>query len=184
MKKEMLTESALHKKERMLKYKAFSVSFSYPDKKFFSIYKDLEEEKVSLCIEYDRLFRAGKIYLSCAEHVSKNEFQRVNLISEIMGFYNAFGVKTDKQRPDSLVNELEFMYYIIFKEIKASEKDDGKEKSSVCLDAQKKFFFDYLYPAAKGIASKIISATKNIYYKEISEDFLDFIEKEKKELGG
>ena len=184
MKKEMLTESVLHNKERMLKYKAFSVSFSYPDEKFFSIYKELEEDKESLCIEYDRLFRAGKIWLSCAEHVVKNEFQRVNIISDIMGFYNAFGVKTDKQRPDSLVNELEFMYYIIFKEIKASGKNDGEEKSSVCLNAQKKFFINYLYPAAKEIASKIISTTNNIYYKEISEDFLDFIEKEKKELGG
>lgn len=159
----MSTESASLNYGRMLKYKALASAFSYPsDKNLFS--------------EYDRLFRQKEIWLYGAEYIAENEFQRSNLLSDISGFYKAFGLQTDKDRPDFLVSELEFMYYLIHKEIKAPEE----AKSSVCRDAAKKFFNEHLYAAAKKIAEKIISQDKSDFYPARAQELLEFLESEKK----
>ncbi len=180
----MSIESVLPDDERMLAYKAFSQAFAYPDKEFFSVHSDLSDTEDMLPREYDRLFRVREIWLSGVEYIAKNEFQRVNLLSDIMGFYQAFGVEPTHDRPDSLTNELEFMHYLMFKEMRARDVHQDQEKSLICLDAQKKFFNNHLYPAAKKIAEAILSATDNSFYKEMSEDLLEFLEEEKAVLGG
>ena len=184
MSNEMSTESVSPEKVRMVTYKAFSQAFAYPDENFFSVYPDLSDKKAILYQEYDRLFRVCEIWLSGAEHLANHDFQRVNLLSDIMGFYRAFGVEPKDDRPDSLTNELEFMHYLIFKEMRARDVNKDREKSGLCLDAQKKFFINHLYPAAKKIAESILAATDNSFYKEMSEDFLEFLEQEKIVLGG
>lgn len=147
----------------MLKYKALAAAFSYPENK-------------ELVSEYDRLFRQSEIWLYGAEHIAENEFQRSNLLSDIAGFYKAFGLQTDKDRPDFLVSELEFMYYLIHKELKAPDE----EKASVCRDAARKFFKEHLYPAAKKISKKIISQDKCNFYPARAQELLEFLESEKK----
>ena len=181
MKSAMCTESASRNKERMLEYKIFAAAFSYPDEKFFKFFPDLSAKKDSLISEYDRLFRAKEVWLYTVEYIAKNEFQRSNYLADIMGFYKAFGVEPDRDRPDSLSGELEFMHYLIFKNIHALEDKEGrdvKEKVAICLDAQKKFFAEHLYPAAKKIAEKIISMTENNFYTTIAKEFLEFLESE------
>ena len=79
----------------MLKYKMLAEAFSYP-----------KEEGLQL--EYDRLFRQGEVWLYGLEYAIENEFQRAQGLADINGFYRAFGLETDKERPDSLVCELEF----------------------------------------------------------------------------
>lgn len=177
IKKGMCTESVSRNpstwlrinRERMLKYKEFASAFSYPD-----------EEK--LRPDYDRLFRAKEIWLYATEHLAKNEFQRANYLSDIMGFYRAFGVEPDRDRPDSLSAELEFMHYVIFKEIRALDREDSKEKVYVCVDAQKKFFTEYLYPAAKRIVESIRRQPEKNFYTEKARELLDFLESEKRIL--
>lgn len=174
--KEMSQESALHKKRdqidenRMLAYKAFAAAFIYP--------KEKEMQR-----KYDELFRAKEIWLYGAEYTLKTEFQRANYLSDIMGFYRAFGLDTDKDRPDLLSNELEFMYYIIFKKCHALRNKgikDAKEKASICADAQKKFFTEHLYPAAKKIAERIIANPEKNFYSKKANEMLKFLESEKK----
>ncbi len=176
--KEMLQGSVLHK-ERMLKYKMFAVAFSYPDERFFEFFNDLSSEKEEIISEYDNLFRSNEIWLYCAEYLAENEFQRVQVLSDIMGFYKAFGVEPDGDRPDALTCELEFMYYLIFKSMKA----DSEEKRAVCLDAQKKFFKEYLENPAIKIADSIILKTKNTFYKDVAEELKSFLKDEKEYLG-
>jgi len=161
MKNSTCTEPALH--NRMLEYKALAAAFSYPENK-------------GLVSEYDRLFRQSEIWLYGAEHIAENEFQRSNLLSDIAGFYKAFGLQTDKDRPDFLVSELEFMYYLIHKEVKAPDE----EKASICRDAARKFFNEHLSLAGKKIAKKIMQHTKNNFYKKKAEELLEFLESEKK----
>lgn len=152
-------------RERSLKYKRFAEAFSYPKNK-------------DLCLEYDRLFRQGEIWLYGSEHKAENEFQRANDLADINGFYKAFGLETDKERPDALPCELEFMHYLIFKEMNAP----GAEKADICLSAQKKFFEEHLYPAAKNIAKKIPRLAKDGFYQEAGQELLRFLESEKEIL--
>ncbi|MFQ6042717.1 MAG: molecular chaperone TorD family protein [Candidatus Poribacteria bacterium] len=203
MSKEMYTESASVDKERMLKYKTFAAAFSYPDDSFFAFFPNLSSEKENLISEYDGLFRANEIWLYSTEYLAKNEFQRSNNLADIMGFYRAFGLEPNGDRPDSLSCEFEFMHFLIFKKVYALESEDdadAEEKAFICLDAQKKFFAEHLYPAAIKIAGAIIAKTKkewrenvppqtpnleeNNFYIKIAHEMLQFLESEKKLLGG
>lgn len=158
-------------RQRLLKYKAFALAFSYP--------QDEESQLV-----YDRLFRKLALWLDTVEYIAENEFQRVNYLSDIQGFYTAFGLKPEKARPDFLVNELEFMHYLIFKEGYASKSslEDAEERAKICSDAQKEFFHTYLYPAAKIIAQKIITQSQESFYTGIAKNFLVFLEEERENL--
>ncbi len=172
--------------ERMANYKTFASAFLYPDQKFFKVFPDISSEREDLCREYDHLFRVREIWLYGAEYTSKTEFQRANYLSDIMGFYRAFGLETDKDRPDLLSNELEFMYYVIFKRLHLSKSphiDDSQEKTETCLSAERKFFSEHLYPAAVPIAEAILEQTSNSFYKEMAQGMIEFLEKEKILLG-
>lgn len=192
MKKERSTELVLpnhsvslkKEQERLLNYKRFALSFSYPDGEFFEIFPEALPQKQKLISEYDRLFRIREIWLYSTEYLAKHEFQRANYLADIMGFYKAFGVEPDRERPDALSMELEFMHYLIYKIIYACEKNlkDKEEKVSICYDAQKKFFKEYLYPGAKIIVEKIISTPIKGFYREQAEDLLAFLEEEKRYL--
>ncbi len=164
--------------ERMLAYKAWAVAFSYPDDTFFTHLPELIEQRQSLVSEYDRLFRAGIVWLYGAEHLVKNEFQRANLLSDIMGFYTAFGLEPDLERPDAITCEMDFMHYLIFKRDRLGEGavvDDAKEKAEVCRDAEKKFFVEHLDPAATLIAREILANTNHPFYKQAAEGLLAFL---------
>src|SRR3989338_81534 len=104
MKKMMSTESALHKtdidKERMAKYKAFAAAFSYPNDEFFSLFPQALSRKEELTFLYDSLFRANEIWLYTTEYLAENEFQRSSYLADIMGFYKAFKVEPQQNRPD------------------------------------------------------------------------------------
>jgi TorA maturation chaperone TorD len=196
-KKEMSTESALHdssntvglsseakiSRQRMRQYGILAAAFSYPDDRFFNLFPDLLSDKHSITAEYDRLFRAGKVWLYGAEHLVKNEFQRANIMADIMGFYTAFGLEPDKERPDSITCELDFMYGLIFKADRTSRgsiAENTDEKIEVCRDAQKKFFVEHLEPAAKLIAKKILSESNDAFYQKSAKKLLTFLRREKK----
>lgn len=184
---DICTESVSVDRERMLEYKAFAVAFSYPDDGLFAVFPELSSKKEDMISEYDRLFRASELWLYGTEHLASNNFQRSNYLADIMGFYRAFGLEPDADRPDSLSCELEFMHYLILKESHAAEAGDSadaREKVSICLDAERKFFTEHLHPAAKKIAAAIISMSNNDFYVKISEEMLEFLESERKILGG
>jgi len=169
--------------ERLFAYKLFSAAFNYPDNTFLSFFP--EENKEKLLVEYDSLFRASEIWLYTTEYLAENEFQRTNFLSDISGFYRAFGLQIDKERPDFLATELEFMHFLIFKQMYALCRNinDSKEKAAICSDAQKKFFNTYLYPSAKRIAQKVIARSKAGFYKRKAIEMLGFFESEIKYFG-
>ncbi|MHC4266200.1 MAG: TorD/DmsD family molecular chaperone [Planctomycetota bacterium] len=171
--------------QRVLQYKTFSAAFSYPDDNFFALFPQLVKEKQNLTAEYDRLFRTGKVWLYGAEYLAENEFQRANLLSDIMGFYKAFGLEPDKERPDSINCELEFMHFLIVKRDRIHKGHvtiEPSEKADTCWDAEKKFFTEHLAPVAKQIAENVISKSKNRFYVQAASALSEFIEHEKRLL--
>lgn len=166
-------------KQRTLTYKKFAVAFSYPDEEFLKFFP--EEKREETVSEYDELFRLKEIWPYATEYLVENEFQRAQYLADIMGFYRAFGLEPDKDRPDAFSSVLEFMHYLIFKQDYALVRniEDAYEKAKLCLDAQVKFFNTYLYPAAKKFAKAIISQGQNGFYKGVASGLLSFLEEEK-----
>ena len=184
--KEMYTGPVSRDKKRTLSYERFAVSFSYPDDGFFAFFPGLLSEKEKMLSEYDRLFRANEIWLYSTEYLAKSTFQKTNYLADIMGFYRAFGMEPDKDRPDSLSCELEFMHYLIFKRLRALSGNavrDGKEKALICLDAEKKFFTDHLYSAGLKITEMMGVKTANNFYVKLANEMREFLESEKEFLG-
>lgn len=182
----MSTESALLDYQRMQTYKKFSQGFSYPREELFEYYPEWRGKKREILVSYDRLFRSLNIWLYTAEYLSENEFQKANLLSDIMGFYRAVGVEPDNDRPDSLNQELEFMYYLIFKRLYALENEieQAQEKADLSQQIQKKFFFSHLYPGAKQIIEKIseLRLEGGNFYSWLFQELNEFLNEEKKLL--
>lgn len=161
-------------KKRMLKYKTLSAAFSYPDEQFFAYFPQLSSQKETLQVEYDRLFRSRGVWLYGLEYLCENEFQRAQGLADINGFYRAFGVEPDKERPDALPTELEFMHYLILKQVRARDT----QKALICFDAQKKFFTEHLYPAAGKIIENILTQAKECFYSETALSLREFLASE------
>lgn len=184
MNNEMSIASVFPDQESMNKYKLFAAAFSYPDENFFYTFPELKAEQAVLAREYDRLFRASEIWLYVTEYLARNEFQRSNYLADIMGFYYAFGVEPDNDRADNLTSAFEFMYYLIFKALYASQQQHDQQKVNVmvCLDALRAFFGDYVYLPARKISSAVLSKTRHQFYRMMAQELLEFLEKEKKVL--
>lgn len=167
--------------DRIFQYKRFSVALSYPDAEMVAFFPEQAPYQQHLALEYDRLFRSAGIWLYGAEHMAQNEYQRVALLADIMGFYRAFGVEPRHERPDALRCELEFMHYLIFKEQRAlidGSLPEAEEKAAICLEAQKKFFAGHLYPAATKVAKAIVAQSREPFYCQIATELLAFLEEE------
>lgn len=186
MKKEKFKESASPDQIRLQKYRMLSKAFSYPDDRFFKYFDKLEKERQEIVADYDILFRNMGIWLYTTEYTGKGEFQKSQHLSDIMGFYKAFGVEPENERPDSLSTELEFMYYLIHKKTQAlkSPLEQGKENIFICQDAGRKFFNEHLYPGARAILKKLKSRKENSFYNDAANELEEFLETEKDIFGG
>jgi TorA maturation chaperone TorD len=81
---------------------------------------------------------------------SKYAFQRSNTMADVSGFYFAFGLTTSvahPERPDHIVQELEFMAFLIGMERQAAGGEDvtvRRQRLEVCRDAQTRFLREHL----------------------------------------
>jgi TorA maturation chaperone TorD len=80
---------------------------------------------------------------------SKYSFQRSNSLSDISGFYRAFGLTTSDQhpeRPDHIVLELEFMVTLLALERQAANEASRRrsDRQQVCRHAQARFMQQHL----------------------------------------
>lgn len=92
---------------------------------------------------------------------SKYAFQRSNSLADISGFYNAFGLTTSTahpERPDHIVQELEFMAFLLGFERQAADCDVKVRqlRLDVCRDAQTQFLREHLSWWAPALA-KLLS---------------------------
>lgn len=167
--------------ERMTCYAALATAFSYPGPSLFEAWPQWARDKQGLIAEYDRLFRAQSLWLYGAEHLAENEFQRARQLSDIMGFYRAFGIEPDKDRPDALACELEFMHCLILKRHRiagGAVPDPTGDKAAVCRQAERAFFEEHLAPAIAQIARAVQVRAEHPFYRQAADDLLILLEAE------
>lgn len=180
MSREMLPESVSRERDRMNEYAYFAQAYAYPDDRFFEVFPQLTDTRNEIQVEYDRLFRNGGLWLYTSEYTAKGHFQKSNSLADIMGFYRAFGLKIEGERPDALNVEFEFMHYLVFKWLRAVEQrlEDWEEKITVCREAQAKFFSEHLYPGSRAVADRILAGQVGKFYPEITRELISFLDQE------
>jgi TorA maturation chaperone TorD len=106
----------------------------------------------------------------------KLSFQRSNALADVSGFYAAFGVTTSRQypeRPDHIVQELEFMAVLIGLTRHAEQAEFSllAQRVSVCRRAQERFLREHLGWWAPAFALLLSREAAGGYYAATA-DFL------------
>ncbi len=117
------------------------------------------------------------------EYGNVHLFQQSDVLADLGGFYNAFGVapREGKERLDHISIQLEFLYLVTFKEARALE--EGKtEEAEICREAQAAFFEDHFARWAPIFAKRLERKDPEGIYGEAARLLDDFLEAEKKRL--
>lgn len=183
-------------------YKLLAECYYPPDKKLIKMLdslKELEEgaylkitknipeisDIESLKIDYARLFLGpykllappyGSVYLECSGQVmgsstvevrKRYQKERLNIIL--------------KQPPDHIAVELEFMYFLIFKEGKAGESSDLKNKADY-RKKQKSFLETHLDRWVSRFSDAVIANAQTEFYKDLAGQTRLLVEEDLKNL--
>jgi len=136
--------------------------------KLLPVYSDEE-----LLVDYSRLF-VGPTELLAAPYGSVYLEKEGRVMGDstmaAVAFYESRGLVMDtdfKEVPDHIAVELEFMSYLIFKEIEAIE---GKNRTAAAsaLEAQELFMNNFLRPWADTFAGRMAVAAETGYYKALA----------------
>lgn len=111
-------------------------------------------------------------------------FMQTQELGDIAGFYKAFGLSSsenEKERPDHISVEMEFMSFLVYKESFASA-NHKEEQVQLCRKAQAKFTEDHIGRWAPIFASSLAEKTKG-FYSELANLLYLFIQAESNYLG-
>ena len=135
-----------------------------------------------LLVEYARLFVGpneivappyGSVYLDRDRRVMGDSTMAA------VDFYKSQGVVMDgdfREVPDHIAVELEFMYYLVFKEIEATEASDMTGAAAV-MEAQELFMNKFLRQWTEKFAGKITEGAETGFYRALAGCLYSFIYK-------
>ena len=153
-----------------------AVMFVQNMRKEFKADADLEALKV----DFSKLFVGpynlsaapyGSVYLESDRKMMGNSTQDVRKRYREAGLDTA---KTFKDAPDHISAELEFMYYLIFKEIEAFSKSDT-EAAIDFIQKQKSFLEDHLMLWVPQFTANIIENAETSFYQNLARATKAFI---------
>ena len=133
-----------------------------------------------LAVEYARLFVGpyelkappyGSVYLDGGRRVMGDSTM------EVVRIYEKAGLAMDKkfkELPDHIAVELEFMYYLIYKEVEALEKLE-KDKALALEETRNHFFNRFLSLWVPSFCQKMKESTNNLFYIALADCLSTFI---------
>jgi TorA maturation chaperone TorD len=86
-----------------------------------------------------------------------------------------------KEAPDHITIELEFVYYLIYKELEAIANSDG-EAALATLNKRKGFLVNHLGAWVSGFADKVEENAETDFYKDLARLTNAFVQKDKAEI--
>ena len=133
--------------------------------------------------DYARLFDAS-IQTPCppyeSNYGSNHTYDLTRELADVAGFYRAFGLNmsnTNKEMPDHISAEMEFMHILTLKEAHATMKG-WSDKISLTRDAQKKFLQAHLGRWTSAICTAIQQSADVKFYRELADITNSHIERE------
>jgi DMSO reductase family type II enzyme chaperone len=110
-------------------------------------------------------------------------FQETQELADIRGFFRAFGLEpAERERPDHITVELEFMHFVTYKEAYAL-LHHGSAKARLCREAQRKFMQDHLGRWAVPFARRLEEKAGGGYFGAVASLAETFISAEVAFLG-
>jgi DMSO reductase family type II enzyme chaperone len=112
-------------------------------------------------------------------------FREENVLADIAGFYRAFGLligSEERERPDHVTVELEFMHVLTLKEAIA-RVHHGPAEVGICRRAQRRFWRDHLGRWLPSFGLLLAARVPEGLYKDIGAILKEFAEVEARALG-
>lgn len=88
------------------------------------------------------------------DYTSREVWRQSQELADLAGFYRAFGMEEQAERPDHVAVELEFMHLVTYKAAWALIQDET-EHAAVCLEAAERFLADHLLKWVPGFAARV-----------------------------
>lgn len=143
----------------------------------------LDETEERMAVDYSKLFVGpfelqappyGSFYLEKGKRVMGDS------TIEVLKMYNDLGLSIDsdfKEMPDHIAVELEFMYYLIEKEVQALE-EPNLNSAPHFIEAQEFFLSKFLNRWVPPFCKRIKENTENEFYKALADCVLIFLKNE------
>lgn len=170
-------------------YKILGVCFRQPTPELFAAFQELELFRDALqgCSlealqrEHALLFSltvGGGIAMNEIEYVDTHGFNKTQLLADISGFYQAFGMTVAAgERVDFVGVEMEFMHWLLTKEKHALDRNE-QSNAQVCGDAARAFLKEHAGCWVPSVGQRLLQETRLPFYRNVGQALVDFIDSE------
>jgi putative dimethyl sulfoxide reductase chaperone len=139
-----------------------------------------------LAAEYVALFTRN---VPCSPYGSRylvrDVMARPRVLAEVTGYYTAFGVRVDQDHPDlpdHIGMELEFLGYLLAKEVYAS--DAGWEsRAAICRDARGRFLHEHMLLWIPSFRERLHEHARLLFYPAVADVVLAVLENDARSFG-
>jgi DMSO reductase family type II enzyme chaperone len=128
--------------------------------------------------QHTALFSSGSL---CSHQESDftggNTFQKADIMADVAGFYAAFGVRvsaTQRELPDFLGAELEFLHLASWKEAEAMRRG-RRARAALCREVQEKFLAEHLGRWIPLYRDRLAASPAGPFYVALAGLVADFI---------
>jgi TorA maturation chaperone TorD len=116
------------------------------------------------------------------DYTARDVWLQTRELSDIAGFYRAFGMDPRAERPDQVTVELEFLHLVSYKAAWAAGNGE-EEHVEVCAEAERRFVTDHASRWMPGLAARVAALAGGGFYGRLAELALALMRSEADRLG-
>jgi len=103
------------------------------------------------------------------DYTARDVWRQTRELSDIAGFYRAFGMDPRAERPDHVAVELEFLHLVSYKAAWAAAGSGEQEHVEVCAQAEQRFMADHASRWMPGFAARVSALARGGFYGRLAE---------------